>query len=133
MEGSQEMELADGEDFVKDEFYESIQAPKWLDFDLPEEPVDDHEWFCKRAGCTDEKKPFCREQPGNSNVIKFHTQAASNALQTIPEEMPMKQLGCTRLPKAGSPIVVPTFGQWSGINCDSFSYSLFTIFFCCFP
>ena len=40
----------DSDTFLKDEFYENIQAPKWIDFDLPEAPVDDHEWFCKRAG-----------------------------------------------------------------------------------
>lgn len=32
---------------VKDEFYEGIRAPKWLDFLAPEEPVDDDAWFCK--------------------------------------------------------------------------------------
>ncbi|XP_057849576.1 uncharacterized protein LOC131060387 isoform X1 [Cryptomeria japonica] len=33
--------------FVRDEFYENIRAPKWLDFLALEEPVDDDAWFCK--------------------------------------------------------------------------------------
>ncbi|GLJ14137.1 hypothetical protein SUGI_0226900 [Cryptomeria japonica] len=40
--------------FVKEEFYESIQAPRWIDFTLPvpQEPlIDDNAWFCVRAGC----------------------------------------------------------------------------------
>ncbi|MCO5609539.1 hypothetical protein L7F22_063768 [Adiantum nelumboides] len=50
MERLQKKQLHVASGFVKDDFYESIQAPKWRDFDLPEEPVDDHEWFCRRAG-----------------------------------------------------------------------------------
>ncbi|ERN11772.1 uncharacterized protein LOC18439974 [Amborella trichopoda] len=37
--------------FVRDEMYESIKAPKWVDFLEPDESVDDDEaWFC-RADC----------------------------------------------------------------------------------
>jgi hypothetical protein len=39
--------------FVRDEFYESIQAPKWIDFTAPLEPVDDHEWFGGNASGKD--------------------------------------------------------------------------------
>eukprot|EP00250_Pteridium_aquilinum_P020510 c24840_g1_i1 orf=472-2889(+) len=42
--------------YEKDEFYESIQAPKWIDFTVPLQPVDDHAWFCGKVGCTHEKK-----------------------------------------------------------------------------
>ena len=35
--------------FERDEFYESIQAPKWIDFTAPLAPVDDDEWFCGSA------------------------------------------------------------------------------------
>eukprot|EP00250_Pteridium_aquilinum_P020511 c24840_g2_i1 orf=728-3208(+) len=38
--------------FERDEFYENIQAPKWIDFTAPVAPADDHEWFCGKAGCT---------------------------------------------------------------------------------
>ncbi|MCO5592042.1 hypothetical protein L7F22_046036 [Adiantum nelumboides] len=38
--------------FERDDFYESIQAPKWIDFTAPLQHVDDHEWFCGKAGCT---------------------------------------------------------------------------------
>ncbi|KAH9302067.1 hypothetical protein KI387_013650, partial [Taxus chinensis] len=33
--------------FERDDFYEDIRAPKWLDFLALEEPVDDDAWFCK--------------------------------------------------------------------------------------
>ncbi|MCO5558840.1 hypothetical protein L7F22_012428 [Adiantum nelumboides] len=42
--------------FEKDDFYETIQAPKWIDFTAPVQPVDDHAWFCGRVGCTHERK-----------------------------------------------------------------------------
>lgn len=35
-----------------DEFYETIEAPKYVDFTLPALPLldDDRSWFCSRAG-----------------------------------------------------------------------------------
>ncbi|KAH7446025.1 hypothetical protein KP509_01G033400 [Ceratopteris richardii] len=36
--------------YEREEFYENIQAPKWIDFSAPLQPVDDHEWFCIKAG-----------------------------------------------------------------------------------
>lgn len=33
--------------FVKDELYEHINAPKWVDFSAPDDPVDDEAWFCR--------------------------------------------------------------------------------------
>ena len=36
--------------FVRDEFYENIQAPKWIDFNAPFQPIDDFEWFCAKSG-----------------------------------------------------------------------------------
>ncbi|KAG8363596.1 hypothetical protein BUALT_Bualt19G0038800 [Buddleja alternifolia] len=40
--------------FVKDELYEHINAPKWIDFNAPDDPVDDEAWFC-RPGCNHPK------------------------------------------------------------------------------
>ncbi|KAL9142368.1 hypothetical protein ABFS82_14G165200 [Erythranthe guttata] len=41
--------------FVKDELYEHINAPKWVDFSAADEPaVDDEAWFC-RPGCNHPK------------------------------------------------------------------------------
>ncbi|PIM99308.1 hypothetical protein CDL12_28192 [Handroanthus impetiginosus] len=40
--------------FVKDELYEHINAPKWVDFSTPDDPVDDEAWFC-RPGCNHPK------------------------------------------------------------------------------
>lgn len=47
--------------FVKDEFYEGIRAPKWLDFLAPEEPVDDDAWFCK---------PDCNHPKNAASFVK---------------------------------------------------------------
>ncbi|KAL1802609.1 hypothetical protein ACET3Z_031256 [Daucus carota] len=33
--------------FVKDEALENINAPQWVDFNAPLQPVDDDSWFCK--------------------------------------------------------------------------------------
>ncbi|KAL8155063.1 uncharacterized protein LOC141661776 [Apium graveolens] len=33
--------------FVKDEALENINAPQWVDFTAPFQPVDDDSWFCK--------------------------------------------------------------------------------------
>ncbi|KAL3624606.1 hypothetical protein CASFOL_031274 [Castilleja foliolosa] len=33
--------------FVKDELFEHINAPKWVNFSDPDEPVDDEAWFCR--------------------------------------------------------------------------------------
>ncbi|CAN6441180.1 unnamed protein product [Victoria cruziana] len=37
----------------KEELYEKIEAPKWVDFTTPEKTqlANDYEWFCLRAGC----------------------------------------------------------------------------------
>eukprot|EP00250_Pteridium_aquilinum_P019680 c2452_g2_i1 orf=123-554(-) len=143
MESLQEMQPDDGGSFVKDEFYESIQAPQWLDFDSPEPAVDDHEWFCKRAGCTHEKRPFCREQPvKNSYVTNSQPEATFNVLQTIPEEISMNRQGCGRPSNTATlkaptsnaaALMAPTFAQRLGIHCDNFAYPLMATFFCCFP
>jgi hypothetical protein len=39
-------------DFQKEDFYESIRAPKWIDFTAPDsaEEPDDRAWFCVQAG-----------------------------------------------------------------------------------
>lgn len=47
--------------FVKDEFYEGIRAPKWLDFLAPEEAVDDDAWFCK---------PDCNHPKNAASFVK---------------------------------------------------------------
>ncbi|KAL8542307.1 hypothetical protein ACS0TY_003247 [Phlomoides rotata] len=36
--------------FVKDELYENLNAPKWVDLSAADVPVDDEAWFC-RPGC----------------------------------------------------------------------------------
>ncbi|CAK9168239.1 unnamed protein product [Ilex paraguariensis] len=50
--------------FVKDELYENINAPKWVDLNDPKDSVDDETWFC-RADCKHPKRveDFCKEMP----------------------------------------------------------------------
>jgi hypothetical protein len=38
------------ESFETDEFYESIEAPKFYDFTAPEEPIDPEAWFNGNPG-----------------------------------------------------------------------------------
>ena len=39
------------EEEVDDDFYEKIEAPKFVDFTAPDNrPIDDHYWFCLRVG-----------------------------------------------------------------------------------
>lgn len=33
--------------FVKDEVYENINAPQWVDFSAPDASVNDESWFCR--------------------------------------------------------------------------------------
>lgn len=33
--------------FVRDEVYENINAPQWVDFSAPDAAVDDVAWFCR--------------------------------------------------------------------------------------
>lgn len=40
---------------VVDDLYEHINAPKWVDFTAPNDPVDDDAWFC-RPGCDHPKR-----------------------------------------------------------------------------
>ncbi|CAA3029905.1 Hypothetical predicted protein [Olea europaea subsp. europaea] len=41
--------------FVRDEVYENINAPQWVDFSVPNDTVDDESWFC-RPGCNHPKR-----------------------------------------------------------------------------
>ncbi|XP_027161991.1 uncharacterized protein LOC113762644 [Coffea eugenioides] len=41
--------------FAKDEVYENINAPQWVDFSAPDASVDDESWFC-RPDCNHPKR-----------------------------------------------------------------------------
>ncbi|KAK6143150.1 hypothetical protein DH2020_023498 [Rehmannia glutinosa] len=51
--------------FVKDELYEHINAPKWVDFSAPDDPVDDEAWFCR---------PSC-DHPKTTNSFPIYRDA----------------------------------------------------------
>ena len=70
----------ESETFLKDDFYENIQAPKWIDFELPEAPVDDHEWFCRRAG-KDMTISHIEELSQISFIKKISARCVSNSLK----------------------------------------------------
>ncbi|CAK9164659.1 unnamed protein product [Ilex paraguariensis] len=52
--------------FVKDDLYENINAPRWVDFEAPQESVDDEAWFC-RPDCNHPKtvEDFHKELPNS--------------------------------------------------------------------
>lgn len=58
--------------FVKDEFYESFEAPKFHDFTAPEEPIDPDAWFSAKAGMT--RKEEARIQEYESFLLNPKTQ-----------------------------------------------------------
>ncbi|KAI5068528.1 hypothetical protein GOP47_0016873 [Adiantum capillus-veneris] len=77
--------------FEKDDFYETIQAPKWIDFSAPLQPVDDHAWFCGRVGCTHEKK-FALQVINQERRIS--TQASNEpALVVVSVAIPTARIG----------------------------------------
>ncbi|KAL2514507.1 hypothetical protein Fot_28478 [Forsythia ovata] len=49
--------------FERDEVYEHINAPQWVDFSVPGDPVDDEAWFC-RPSCNHPKtvEDFIKEK-----------------------------------------------------------------------
>ncbi|KAL3537411.1 hypothetical protein ACH5RR_000777 [Cinchona calisaya] len=53
--------------FVKDEVYENINAPQWVDFSAPDSSIDDESWFC-RPDCNHPKRveDFFKETTPNS-------------------------------------------------------------------
>lgn len=53
--------------FVRDEIYENINAPQWVDFSAPDASVDDESWFC-RPDCNHPKRveDFFKETTPNS-------------------------------------------------------------------
>ncbi|XP_073155174.1 uncharacterized protein [Henckelia pumila] len=70
--------------FVRDEMYELINAPKWIDFLASDDAVDDEAWFC-RPGCN---HPKAAEDFFNG---KERTPTSSSKLQRsarVPEILP---------------------------------------------
>lgn len=67
-------------DFQKEEFYESIRAPKWIDFTAPnsaEEP-DDRAWFCIQAGCDQQHETTFEQTSHHSYLLKFQGSKSVN-------------------------------------------------------
>lgn len=40
--------------FIKDDIYEHINAPQWIDFTASDESVDDDAWFCRPGELVDD-------------------------------------------------------------------------------
>ncbi|CAA0816597.1 Unknown protein [Striga hermonthica] len=64
--------------FVKDELYEHINAPKWVDFSAPDQPLDDDAWFC-RSSCKHPKtaEDFLNEEKRTPNSSSKHRRSVS--------------------------------------------------------
>ncbi|XP_051144200.1 uncharacterized protein LOC127260510 [Andrographis paniculata] len=71
--------------FVKDELYEHINAPKWVDFSAPERPVDDEAWFC-RPGCN---HPKTAEDFLNENVKTPNSSSKLKKSRTVSDVSPL--------------------------------------------
>ncbi|PON83384.1 neurofilament heavy protein [Trema orientale] len=70
-EESQLMSHINGEDGAGgDEFYEKIEAPKFVDFTLPDHySPDDRYWFCLRVGCDQKHEEELDPEAINKNFI----------------------------------------------------------------
>ncbi|KAH7437411.1 hypothetical protein KP509_05G069800 [Ceratopteris richardii] len=146
MESLRKMNSDDGNGFVKDDFYESIEAPMWIDFDSPEEPVDDEEWFCRRSGCMHEETSSEDDLPklGVEKVV-LHSQSPmsisspqidSSTLKTVPEKMVMQQKTMNSADSAdrNSSLVSQAIMHKLKIGCDSCTrHPIFATLLCCFP
>ncbi|KAL3615360.1 hypothetical protein CASFOL_041021 [Castilleja foliolosa] len=64
--------------FVKDELYEHINAPKWVNLSDPDELVDDETWFC-RPSCNHPKTAddFLKEKDKTPTSNPRHQRSAS--------------------------------------------------------
>ncbi|XP_016432965.1 uncharacterized protein LOC107759515 [Nicotiana tabacum] len=58
--------------FVKDDLLEHFNAPQWVDFLVPDAPVDDDAWFCK---------PDCNHPKTVEDFYKANTPSSSSKLQ----------------------------------------------------
>lgn len=96
--------------FIKDEVYENINAPQWVDFSAPDASVDDESWFC-RPGCNHPKtvEDFFKETTPNSkrsasvpDILPFGDRNRRDAT--------LKKRGLTRPPSI-SPIKDLKYGR----------------------
>lgn len=67
-------------DFQKEDFYESIRAPKWIDFTAPDsaEEPDDRAWFCVQAGCDQQHESVLEQTSHHSYLLKFQGSKSVN-------------------------------------------------------
>jgi hypothetical protein len=75
------------ESFETDEFYESIEAPKFYDFTAPEEPIDPEAWFNANPGGMTKKVTEVLRAVHNPKIQKvqaFPTQPIQRANSTRP-------------------------------------------------
>ncbi|KAH9314235.1 hypothetical protein KI387_022862 [Taxus chinensis] len=87
VEAFQECWIEESASFCKEEFYESIQAPKWIDFTLPrpQEPdTDDNVWFCIRAGCDQKHGTLLEQTPNHSYLLKSQASRSVNCISKLP-------------------------------------------------
>eukprot|EP01018_Ginkgo_biloba_P036702 Gb_40431 [translate_table: standard] len=75
----------ESENFQKEEFYESIRAPKWIDFCAPDRPEpDDNAWFCLQAGC-DQKHGTVVDQTTTHSTFLLKFKAFKTTNQSSPK------------------------------------------------
>jgi hypothetical protein len=78
------------ESFETDEFYESIEAPKFYDFTAPEEPIDPEAWFNGNPGGMTKKVTEVLLAVHNAKIQKVqafsHRTYPESKLKTRPSE-----------------------------------------------
>ncbi|CAI9764690.1 unnamed protein product [Fraxinus pennsylvanica] len=70
--------------FVKDEVYEHINAPQWIDFSVPDDTIDDEAWFC-RPNCNHPKtiEDFFKERE-RTPTSNSKLQRAASVSEVLP-------------------------------------------------
>ncbi|KAL2491580.1 hypothetical protein Adt_27208 [Abeliophyllum distichum] len=70
--------------FERDEVYEHINAPQWVDFSVPGDPVDDEAWFC-RPSCNHPKtvEDFFKEKE-RTPTSNYKLQRAASVSEILP-------------------------------------------------
>ncbi|KAI3445018.1 hypothetical protein Pfo_001683 [Paulownia fortunei] len=82
--------------FVKDEVYEHINAPKWVDFSAPDDPVDDDAWFCRPIADS-----FKEEESTPTSISKLQRSASVSDIPPLCDrnkrDATLKKRGINRL------------------------------------
>ncbi|XP_058203568.1 uncharacterized protein LOC131317891 isoform X2 [Rhododendron vialii] len=97
--------------FVKDELFEHINAPQWVDFSAPDEPIDDDAWFCR---------PDCNHPKTIEDFLQGTSPSKLQRSPTLPEILPLgdRNTRDAKLKRRG--LAQPLFSSAKYSNDDRF-------------